>query len=384
MLMLMPSYPFLTPLSPFHPHRCARPIEKNQGCMHMTCSQCRHEFCWLCEGPWAEHGERTGGYYNCNVFKRGREAGGADAAEAERARARASLERYMHFWQRWAEHDKARRTALGQLAAWEAPGGQLEALGERTATPPSQLRFVLDAWRGVVDCRRVLKWTYAAGFYWFDDLDAEAEARLSPEERAAAAARRTFFEFTQQDAEAALERMNHKVERRLPAFLRDDGEGEGEGAGGAGGGARQAVEPAEWAAFREELLGLTDVTRAQFAKLVDFLAAGLETGLAELAGGVDEAGGSGSGGVGGSGGGGAEAAAAGGAAAAAAAAEARTTRAAARRARGKGPAGAWECGGCGFANAGAGEEACEVCRRPRLADARLGGAPPPLCRTISD
>lgn len=53
---------------PTHPHNhpCRRPIEKNQGCMHMTCSQCRHEFCWLCQGPWAEHGERTGGFYNCN------------------------------------------------------------------------------------------------------------------------------------------------------------------------------------------------------------------------------------------------------------------------------------------------------------------------------
>lgn len=46
--------------------KCKRPIEKNQGCMHMTCSQCRHEFCWLCQGSWAEHGERTGGFYACN------------------------------------------------------------------------------------------------------------------------------------------------------------------------------------------------------------------------------------------------------------------------------------------------------------------------------
>ena len=46
--------------------KCKRPIEKNQGCMHMTCSQCRFEFCWLCLGSWVEHGERTGGFYACN------------------------------------------------------------------------------------------------------------------------------------------------------------------------------------------------------------------------------------------------------------------------------------------------------------------------------
>lgn len=46
--------------------KCKRPIEKNQGCMHMVCTQCRSEFCWLCLGNWAEHGERTGGYYSCN------------------------------------------------------------------------------------------------------------------------------------------------------------------------------------------------------------------------------------------------------------------------------------------------------------------------------
>lgn len=46
--------------------KCSVSIEKNEGCMRMTCRNCLYEFCWLCMNKWSVHG------YNmdaCNVYK---------------------------------------------------------------------------------------------------------------------------------------------------------------------------------------------------------------------------------------------------------------------------------------------------------------------------
>ena len=69
--------------------RCNSTIEKNGGCNHMTCRKCAYEFCWICMGPWSEHGSQ---WYNCNRYE---EKSSADARD-QQAKSRASLERYLH------------------------------------------------------------------------------------------------------------------------------------------------------------------------------------------------------------------------------------------------------------------------------------------------
>ena len=48
---------------------CGSFIEKNQGCNHIHCRHCGHDFCWLCKGLWKDHGSGTGGYYACNIYE---------------------------------------------------------------------------------------------------------------------------------------------------------------------------------------------------------------------------------------------------------------------------------------------------------------------------
>jgi ariadne-1 len=69
--------------------RCNSTIEKNGGCNHMTCRKCSYEFCWICMGPWSEHGSQ---WYNCNRYE---EKSSSDARDHQ-AKSRASLERYLH------------------------------------------------------------------------------------------------------------------------------------------------------------------------------------------------------------------------------------------------------------------------------------------------
>jgi hypothetical protein len=88
---------------------CTVRIEKNQGCNHMVCRNkgCKHEFCWICLGPWADHGQSTGGYYKCNKFS----AAAPEAGASDAARAKAELDKYLFYYQRYTNHDQAGKFA---------------------------------------------------------------------------------------------------------------------------------------------------------------------------------------------------------------------------------------------------------------------------------
>ncbi|XP_062100248.1 probable E3 ubiquitin-protein ligase ARI8 [Humulus lupulus] len=187
--------------------KCKRPIEKNQGCMHITCTPpCKFEFCWLCLGAWSDHGERTGGFYACNRYETAKQEGVYDEAEKRREMAKNSLERYTHYYERWATNQSSRQKALADLQQMQSV--HLEKLSDIQCQPESQLMFITEAWLQIVECRHVLKWTYAYGYY------------LPEHEHA----KRQFFDYLQDEAESGLERLHQCAEKELHVYLNAEGQ----------------------------------------------------------------------------------------------------------------------------------------------------------------
>uniref|UniRef100_A0ACD5TRX2 Uncharacterized protein n=1 Tax=Avena sativa TaxID=4498 RepID=A0ACD5TRX2_AVESA len=179
-----------------HCPKCRRPIEKNSGCNHMRCgSPCHHQFCWICLGPWEEH---LTGNYNCNRYV------AADDSTFRRQQAKASLDRYLHYYERWAAHEVSRHKAREDMFELEST---LAALGGAAAEESrTQIGFLMDAYTQILHGRRMLRWTYAYGFY-------------------ASGAKLTLLECLQGEAEASLERLHDfaEIERNSAEMYFDGG-----------------------------------------------------------------------------------------------------------------------------------------------------------------
>ncbi|KAE9550950.1 hypothetical protein FO519_005839 [Halicephalobus sp. NKZ332] len=136
--------------------KCHITIEKDGGCNHMTCRSvtCRFEFCWTCLGPWQPHGS---GWYSCNRF----DDKVAKEARTNQENSRAALQRYLHYYNRFANHQNS-------------------------------LKF---------ENRRTLMYTYAFAFY------------LQPNNVT------SIFEDNQRDLELATEQLSEILEREIDSSV---------------------------------------------------------------------------------------------------------------------------------------------------------------------
>ncbi|EGW32640.1 uncharacterized protein SPAPADRAFT_61700 [Spathaspora passalidarum NRRL Y-27907] len=140
--------------------QCQSAIEKNGGCNHMTCKKCKFEFCWICFEDWKKH---RNDYYSCNKYRNERQED-----EQRKNRSKQSLERYLHFYKRFAIHENSMKGDLKTMAQIDTYTRlYMEDLRDQGKKNLSwnDIQFLPTAMRALQNGRKALKWTYCFAYY---------------------------------------------------------------------------------------------------------------------------------------------------------------------------------------------------------------------------
>uniref|UniRef100_A0A673XQC1 Cullin-9-like n=1 Tax=Salmo trutta TaxID=8032 RepID=A0A673XQC1_SALTR len=117
---------------------CQAQIEKNDGCLHMTCAKCNHGFCWRCLKPWKPTHKD---YFNCSAMA-------SKAARQEK--------KFQDYNERCTFHNQAKDFAINLES-------KVSSINE--ALQMKSLTFVIDACKVLAQAHKVLAYSCVYSYY---------------------------------------------------------------------------------------------------------------------------------------------------------------------------------------------------------------------------
>jgi ariadne-1 len=175
-------------------------------------------------GDWHDHGANTGGYYKCNKYdNNGAGMGGTNSDDqSDAAKAKRDLDRYLHYYKRYHAHAEAQTFAKKQLKETES---RMVLLQEATDDAKwSDVEFLKTANEQLVECRRVLKYTYVFAYYLDPGLQPKGSAGAAWEGNSNnLAMQRERFEHHQEMLERFTENLSELSEKPLAEMDRVSG-----------------------------------------------------------------------------------------------------------------------------------------------------------------
>lgn len=158
--------------------QCFVRIEKNSGCNHMTCTNCHYEFCWICDTSWKQHIEESNNDlnpYHCNRYDPRKINTNYNDNNTlinnnindDTTNNNNQIQKYLFYFTRYYNQEMNKQFLI-QRRDLISNISQKIIKAQRYSIPPHLENVIIDANEELIISRRILKYSYAYGFFLTD------------------------------------------------------------------------------------------------------------------------------------------------------------------------------------------------------------------------